>query len=84
MDHIYSEFVNGLIRNLYTSIKLIPESIDVRLLSEDRGIVIFKYSTDCILRESGEPFGMTGIETQVYSRIDGRWYLEHVHYSKED
>ena len=71
----------GLIRNAYERIDLISESTDVRLLNESCAVLIFAYHTECIRRDSGEPFGIAGLETQVYIRENGDWRLAHVQYS---
>ena len=44
---------------------------------------VFAYRTACIRRETGEPHGLRGMETQVYVREPGGWKLAHVHYSGE-
>ena len=51
------------------------------MLTDDTAIVLFSYYTDCIRRENGEPYGIEGLETQVYKKQDGDWKLAHVHYS---
>lgn len=45
--------------------------------------VVFAYRTACIRRETGEPHGLRGMETQVYVREPDGWKLAHVHYSGE-
>ncbi|MBO4888076.1 MAG: nuclear transport factor 2 family protein [Firmicutes bacterium] len=77
---IQDEFL-GLIHGLYEKIDLISESVDVRLLNEQCALIIFAYHTDCIRRESGEPYGIAGLETQVYILENGDWRLVHVQYS---
>lgn len=44
---------------------------------------VFAYRTACIRRETGEPHGLRGMETQVYVREPDGWKLAHVHYSDE-
>jgi ketosteroid isomerase-like protein len=44
---------------------------------------VFAYRTACIRRETGEPHGLRGMETQVYVREPDGWKLAHVHYSGE-
>lgn len=51
------------------------------MLTDDTAIVLFSYYTDCIRRETGELYGIEGLETQVYKKQDGDWKLAHVHYS---
>ena len=77
---IQNDFL-GLIRKVYETIDLISESTDVRLLNEKCALIIFAYHTDCIRRESGEPYGIAGLETQVYILENGDWRLVHVQYS---
>ena len=71
----------GLIRNAYSTINLISENTDVRLLNETCAVLIFSYHTECLRRETGEPFGIAGLETQVYVRENDDWRLAHVQYS---
>jgi hypothetical protein len=35
-----------------------------------------------VLRETNEPFGFEGLETQVMVKEEGKWKIQHVHYSK--
>ena len=77
---IQNDFL-GLIRKVYETIDLISESADVRLLNEKCALIIFAYHTVCIRRESGEPYGIAGLETQVYVLENGDWRLAHVQYS---
>ena len=78
---IYEDFLLGRIRKAYTRIDLIAKETKVRMLTDDTAIVLFSYYTDCIRRETGEPYGIEGLETQVYKKQDGDWKLTHVHYS---
>ena len=78
---IYEDFLLGRIRKAYMRIDLIAKETAVRMLTDDTAIVLFSYYTDCIRRETGEPYGIEGIETQVYKKQDGDWKLAHVHYS---
>ena len=80
IDNINSNFLS-LIRNAYTKIDLIAESVDINLIDETTAIVIFKYHTECIKRDDGEPFGIKGLETQLMKKTDEGWKLVHVHYS---
>lgn len=82
IDSIYEDFLIGGIQAGFSTIKLVAESIDVHEISETLATVVFQYHTECILRESGEPFGIAGLETQVLVKEDGQWKLQHVHYSK--
>lgn len=52
------------------------------MISEDVAIVLFHYHTECIRRETKEPYSIKGLETQVVVKEDGEWKLAHVHYSK--
>ena len=81
-DSIYQDFLLGRIRQAYTKIDLIARETNVRLLSDSCAVVIFSYYTDCIRRETGEPFGIEGLETQVYIREEDGWKLAHVQYAK--
>lgn len=81
-DSIYEDFLIGGIRKAYTKIELVAKETNVRLLSDSCAVVIFSYYTDCIRRETGEPFGIEGLETQVYIREEDGWKLAHVQYAK--
>ena len=80
-QNIYESFLLGRIRQVYERIDLISHNIDVRVISSDLATVVFSYSTDCIRRDTGEPYGIAGLETQVYCRQNAQWKLVHVHYS---
>lgn len=80
VNSIYQDFLLGGIRKAYPRIDLLPEDINVRITG-DSAIVLFAYSTDCIRRETGEPFSIAGLETQVYNHVNGEWKLTHVHHS---
>ena len=80
-EDIYQNFLIEGIRAAYSRIDLIADSIDVNMVSDTCAVVIFAYHTDCDLRETGEFFGISGLETQVYLKVDSEWKLTHVHYS---
>ena len=84
LDSIYQNFLVDLIRKFYSKINLIKdEELKINFVNENTAIVIFKYHTECILRENGEKFGIKGVETQVMIKEDGDWKITHIHYSKE-
>ena len=84
LDSIYQNFLIDLIRKFYSKINLIKdEELKINFVNENTAIVIFKYHTECILRENGEKFGIKGVETQVMIKEDGNWKITHIHYSKE-
>ena len=84
LDSIYQNFLVDLIRKFYSKINLIKdEELKINFVNENTAIVIFKYHTECILRENGEKFGIKGVETQVMIKEDGNWKITHIHYSKE-
>lgn len=82
-EAIYRDFLLGRIRAAYTQIDLITESVALRALTADSAAAVFAYRTACIRRETGEPHGLRGMETQVYVREPDGWKLAHVHYSGE-
>ena len=83
VDSIYKEFVIDLIQKFYTKIELIKdEEPKINFIDNENAVIIFKYHTDCILRENGEKFGINGVETQVLIKEDGNWRIVHIHYSK--
>ena len=73
----------SLIQKAYTKIALIKDDeLKINFIDEKNAIVIFKYHTDCLMRESGEKFGISGVETQVLIKEEGNWKIVHIHYSK--
>ena len=81
IDTIYQNFLIDGIQKSYESIDLITENIDIRMIDENNAIVVFKYHTECILRDTHEPFGIQGLETQVVVKENNQWKLMHIHYS---
>ena len=82
VDSIYQNFL-GLIKKMYSKIELIKdEELKINFINETTAILIFKYHTDCILRENGEKFGINGVETQLVIKEEGDWKIVHIHYSK--
>ena len=45
-------------------------------------IVVFEYQTQYIKRDTREPCGIQGLETQVIVKENQQWKRQHVHYSK--
>ena len=83
IESIYKDFVIGLIQKAYTKIALIKDDeLKINFIDEKNAVVIFKYHTDCLMRESGEKFGISGVETQVLIKEEGNWKIVHIHYSK--
>ena len=80
-DSIYNDFLINGIRAAYERIDLIPEDISVTYQDETTAIVTFRYHTECIRRSDGSPFGIAGVETQVWKKEDD-WQMVHLHYSK--
>lgn len=71
------------LRELYASIELVADDEpSARPLADDAAIVVFRYHTECARAETGEPFGIEGLETQVVRRTPAGWKLAHLHYSK--
>lgn len=82
VERIYQDFLIGRIQAAYAQIRLIPEDVEIHEVSGSLATVVFRYHTECIRRENGEPYGINGLETQVYIREAEGWRLLHVHYSK--
>ena len=80
-DAIVRDFLIGGIQAAYERIDLIPEKIDVTYRDADCAIVTFSYHTECIRRKDRAPFGIAGIETQVW-KLEDDWRMIHLHYSK--
>lgn len=83
-DTIYHDFLLNRIQAAYTRIDLIAKEIKIEILNESCAVVIFSYYTDCIRRDTGEPYGISGLETQVYVKESDGWKLAHVQYAKDE
>lgn len=81
-ESIYRDFLIGGIQKAYSKIELEIKTAEVRLLTDDCAAVIFSYQTHCTRRETGEPYGIAGLETQVYVKENEDWKLAHVQYAK--
>jgi len=79
---IYEDFIIGRLQNRFSRIELIADEITINEISDELVIVVFKYHTDCDLRETGEHTGISGLETQVIVKENNEWRILHVHYSK--
>lgn len=79
---ICDEFLIGVIHQTYETIELIADDIQIRMIAKDVAIVVFKYHTECIRRETKEPYGIRGQETQVVVKENGQWKFVQIHYSK--
>ena len=82
IDHIYQDFLIGRIQKRHLSIDLINDHLDIRILKPDLAIMVFQYHTEAIMRETGLPGGIQGVETQIAVKEDNEWKPAHVHYSK--
>lgn len=82
LESIYRDFLIGGIQATYSAIKLIADSVDIHEINPALAVVVFHYHTECLRRDTGEPYGIQGLETQVLVKEDGQWKLLHVHYSK--
>lgn len=82
IESIYQDFLIGGIQKAYLKIDLIAENIDIHFMNENIAVVVFQYHTECIKRDTGEDYGIAGLETQVLQKIDDQWKLVHIHYSK--
>ena len=81
-ESIYNDFLLGGIQKNYSFIELVSDQIEVYEINEHLVNVVFKYHTNCLLRETNEPFGIQGLETQVIVKENGKWKIQHIHYSK--
>lgn len=82
VESIYQDFLIGGIQKNYLKIDLIAENIDIHFINKNIAVVVFQYHTECIKRDTGEDYGIAGLETQVLQKIDDQWKLVHIHYSK--
>lgn len=83
INSIYQDFLINGIQASYSDINLIADDIHINFLDNSTAIVIFNYHTECIKRDTHEPYGIMGIETQVVKKIGNEWKLVHIHYSKK-
>ena len=81
-ESIYNDFLMGAIRNSYSRIELISDDLVINQISDTLATVVFKYHTDCDLRETGEFYSISGLETQVLIKENNGWKILHIHYSK--
>lgn len=82
VENIYRQFLIERIQAAYSQIRLIAETAEIHKISDNLATAVFRYHTECIRREDGAPYGIQGLETQVYVQENGNWKLLHVHYSK--
>ena len=68
------------LHELYVTITLVNDGMDAHLLTDDVAIVVFRYHTECVRAETGEPYGIAGLETQVLKLVDGAWKIAHIQY----
>jgi uncharacterized protein (TIGR02246 family) len=80
LDAIYDDFLAGLIRGTYASITLVNDGLEVSRITDDVAVAVFRYHTECVRRDTGEPYGIAGVETQVLRLEGGTWRLVHVQY----
>ncbi len=80
-DEIYNVFLKQLLYGKYSTVELVKEDLQINMLDEDTAIAIFRYHTECLLRDTNEPDGIQGIETQVLRRHGDTWKIAHVHYA---
>ena len=81
VDSIYEDFVAGMLNQRYSEIRLINDGLEINLITADTAIAVFSYHTECIVRDTGEPHGIAGLETQVLKKIDDEWKLVHIQYA---
>jgi hypothetical protein len=68
---IYQDFLIDLIKQRYSNIDLYSHSQTCHLIDDQTAIVIFAYHTQCTQRDTGEDYGIEGLETQVQRKIGG-------------
>ena len=78
-DAIACDFL-GKLHELYATITLVNDGFDAHLLTPDVAVVVFRYHTECVRAETGEPYGIEGLETQVPRLLDGVWKIAHIQY----
>lgn len=81
-ENIYNQFFVEGLGSYYEKIELITEKMEIRFYGDDLAVVVFGYHTDCLRKETLEPYSIQGLETQIYRKENGDYKLFHVHYSK--
>ncbi len=81
---ITDSFLIGGIQKMYSSIRLVKEDIKIHRLTDEIAVVIFRYHTVCRRRETGEPYGIRGLETQVLKYTSSGWRIAHIQYSGKE
>ena len=84
IDEIYGDFLKDGIGQRYLSIDLINDRLEAYPLTEDTAIAVFRYHTDCIIRENGKRHGIAGLETQVLKKKYGQWKIAHIQYAGKE
>lgn len=80
IESIYQDFLIGSIQKKYSSIIFVNDGLQAYLLTDDVAVAVFEYHTECIVRESGEPYGIAGLETQVLKKTREGWKIAHIQY----
>ena len=65
-ESILNDFLINGMKAHYETIFLIPEDIAVTYQEDSYAVVTFRYHTECIRRSDGSPYGIKGVETQVW------------------
>ena len=84
VESIYQDFLINLIQKKYSSIYVINDGLQAYLLTDDVAVAVFKYHTECVIRESGKPHGIAGLETQVLKKTGEGWKIAHIQYHGKD
>ena len=80
IESIYQDFLIDMIQKKYSSIYLINDGLQAYLLTDDVAVAVFKYHTECIIRESGKSHRIAGLETQVLKKTSEGWKIAHIQY----
>lgn len=83
IDEIWGSFLAELIHQKYSDIRLVKEDLKINRLDERTAVAVFRYHTECTLRENGLPHGISGVETQVLQKQAGSWQIVHIHYTSK-
>lgn len=84
LDDIYKDFLIGGIQKAYSNIDLIVDDYHINCINDNFAIIILEYHTECIRRETNEPYGIFGLETQIVQKSKDEWKLVHIQYHGED
>ena len=80
LETICQDFLIGILQKRYSTIALANVGLTSYSLTGDVAVAVFRYHTVCTLRDTGEPYGIAGVETQVMKKTGAGWKIAHIQY----